>query len=227
MIPWEEIDAAAVAGGETLRLKRRGEEYAIMSGPVELMNSRRGGSEEALASLASERLGRPARPKVLIGGLGLGFTLRAALAEFGEEAKIVVAELVPAVVAWAAGPLRPIFGDCLSDRRVAVREEDVGEAIAAGRSAYDAVLLDVDNGPGGLTSQTNDALYGMKGLSAVHRALKPGGVLAIWSAMPDGDFLQRLGTAGFRAEEARVRARGSGKGGRHVIFLGVKNGGAP
>ena len=229
MIPWEEIDSAAIAGGEKLRLKRRGAEFVIMSGATELMNSRLGGSEEALARLAAERIRDRSRARVLIGGLGLGFTLRAALAEFGSETEIVVAELVPAVVAWARGPLAPVFGDSLADERVTIREEDVAATIAASRGAWDAILLDVDNGPDGLTSADNDAIYGMRGLAAAHRALKPGGVLAVWSAMPDRDFLRRLGSVGLAAEEARVRARGAGKGpgkgSRHVIFLGQKAGG--
>lgn len=221
MIPWILLDTAKVPDGGELRLKRRGDEFSIMAGATELMNSRLSGSEKALATLVCERLaGRPA-PRLLIGGLGMGFTLRAALSEAGAEARIVVAELVPAVIAWARGPMAGIFGGSLDDPRVSLHEGDVAGPIGEARAAYDAILLDVDNGPGGLTREANDGLYSLAGLAAARTALRPGGVLAVWSSAPDGGFTTRLRRAGFAVEEARVRAHGK-SGARHVIWLAQK-----
>ncbi len=220
MIPRVLIDTAEVpGGGGELRLIRRGEEYSIMLGANELMNSRLSGSEEALATLACERLPAGPRPSLLIGGLGMGFTLRAALRVLGPEAKLVVAELVPAVVKWARGPLAHIFAGSIDDPRVTVVEADVADPIAEARSAYDAILLDVDNGPDGLTLAANDRLYDRNGAARARAALRPGGVLAIWSAAPDRAFSQRLRTAGFAVEETAVRANAGRSGARHVIWL--------
>jgi spermidine synthase len=225
MIPWEELDTAAVpGGGEKLRLMRRGAEYSIMAGSTELMNSRMSGSEEALAELACARIAQRPAPAILIGGLGMGFTLRAAPAALGPDAAVSVAELIPAVVAWARGPLAHITGASLGDPRVAVHEGDVGELIRSGRSAYDAILLDVDNGPHGLSRAENDSLYDPAGLSTARRALRPGGVLAVWSSAPDAAFTRRLGAAGFAVDEVPVRARKSGRGARHMIWIAVSPG---
>ena len=209
-----------------MRLMQRGAEFSIMLGRIELMNSRLSGSEQALAKLSCARIKDRARPQILIGGLGMGFTLRAALAELGPQAKVVVAELVPAVVAWARGPMAEVFGTCLADPRVTVCEEDVGGLIRSGAASYDAVLLDVDNGPEGLTRKANDGLYDMAGLSAARKALRPGGVLAVWSSAPDRDFSQRLRKIGFEVAEMRVRANAAGGGARHVIWIAA-TGGAP
>lgn len=220
MIPWIEIDSAPIPdGAETLRLKRRGAEFSIMLGSNELMNSRLSGSEEALARLCGEKLRTTPRPTVLIGGLGMGFTLRAMLAEVGEDARVAVSELVPAVVAWARGPMAEIFGSSLADPRVSIRECDVSGMIRSGRAAYDAILLDVDNGPEGLTRPGNDRLYDEGGLNAAKQALRPGGVLAVWSSGPNPGFSKRLIRAGFRVEEVKARANGRRKGARHVIWL--------
>ncbi|OJU18197.1 MAG: spermidine synthase, partial [Afipia sp. 62-7] len=181
MIPWELLDTAQVPGGGELRLMRRGAEFSIKLGQNELMNSRLSGSEEALATLAWKRVQPRNKPRMLIGGLGMGFTLRAALAVLGPDARIVVSELVPSVVAWARGPMAEIFGSSLTDPRVTIREIDVGQLIRAERAAYDIILLDVDNGPEGLTREANDALYSQSGLAAAHAALRPGGVLGVWS----------------------------------------------
>lgn len=218
MIPRIEIATAQIPGGGQLRLFRRGAEFSIMLDGNELMNSRLSGSEEALATLSIDRLGVVAKPHLLIGGLGMGFTLRAALARLGPTARVTVVELVPAVVAWARGPLSDIFGGCLEDARIDVVEADVGDVIAAARSNYDAILLDVDNGPDGLTKNSNDRLYGAAGLSAARTALKPGGVLAVWSAHPDSGFSRRLRDAGFAVETHQIRAR-RGKGARHTIWI--------
>jgi spermidine synthase len=266
MQPWIELDTATVPGdGAPLRLKRRGDEFSIMAGATELMNSRLHGSEEALARLSCEKIRTRKRPKVLIGGLGMGFTLRAALtetgddaeitvaelvpavvdwaygplapmligglgmgftlraalAETGDDAEITVAELVPAVVDWAYGPLAPVFAGSLDDPRVLVLEGDVSDAIAAG--GWDAILLDVDNGPDGLTREENDSLYGYDGLAAAHRALTPGGVLAVWSSHRSPGFARRLRASGYAVEEIAARARGK-RGARHVIWIAVKPG---
>ena len=222
MIAWTLLDTAQVpGGGGELRLMRRGAEFSIMLGANELMNSRRGGSEEALAAMTCPRIRDRQRPRMLIGGLGLGFTLRAALAELGPEARIVVAELVPAVVAWARGPLAEIHGKSLTDPRVRIREEDVGRLIRSGASNYDAILLDVDNGPEGLTRKANDGLYDMGGLNAALTALRPGGILAVWSSGPDANFARRLGKAGFGVEEIVVRANGA-RGARHIVWIATR-----
>lgn len=222
MIPWTVIDTATLPGNaDPLRLKRRGGEFSIMLGTNELMNSRLSGSEEALATLAGERLAARTAPEVLIGGLGMGFTLRAALATFGPQARIEVAELVPAVADWARGPMAEVFGGCLDDSRVTVTIADVAEVIRRGAARYDAILLDVDNGPEGLTIPGNDMLYGEAGLHLALRALRPGGVLAVWSQGPDRRFSQRLARAGFKTEEIGVRA-GRGRGKRHVIWLATR-----
>ncbi|MCA0031224.1 spermidine synthase [Mesorhizobium sp. B263B2A] len=219
MIPWVQLDSAKTGdGAQELRLKRRGSEFSIMLGTNELMNSRLSGSEEALARLSCRKIASHRQPRVLIGGLGMGFTLRAALAELGGDAGIVVAELVPAVVAWAHGPMTEVFGGCLDDSRVEVRETDVGDLIRSQPSRWDAILLDVDNGPEGIVHKGNDALYSLAGLKATRTALKPGGVLAVWSQGPDSGFTRRLKQAGFAVEEVNTRANGK-RGARHVIWI--------
>jgi spermidine synthase len=223
MIPWLQIDIARVPGAEVeLRLMRRGTEFSMMLGPNELMNSRLSGSEEALATLACRRLEGVKGPHLLIGGLGMGFTLRAALAVLGPKARITVAELVPAVIAWARGPMAGIFGDSLNDPRVDIREADVADVIGARASAFDAILLDVDNGPEGLIRKANDALYDPRGLKAVRRALRPGGVLAVWSSGPHPAFTRRLRDAGFDVNEVNLRATTRRSGARHVIWFATK-----
>ena len=219
MIPWVQLDSAKTGdGAQELRLKRRGSEFSIMLGTNELMNSRLSGSEQALAKLSCQRIADRRQPRILIGGLGMGFTLRAALAELDEDAGIVVAELVPAVVAWARGPMADVFGGCLDDPRVTIEETDVGQLIRSGPAAWDAILLDVDNGPEGIVHKGNDALYSLAGLNASRTALKPGGVLAVWSQGPDSGFARRLKQAGFGVEEVNTRANGK-RGARHVIWI--------
>lgn len=223
MIPWTLLDTAQIPGGQgELRLKRRGPEFSIMLGNIELMNSRLSGSEEALATLSCERIHSRSQPRILIGGLGMGFTLRAALAVLGAKARIVVAELIPAVVAWARGPMAEVFGASLTDPRVSIEEGDVGRLIRSGRSTYDAIVLDVDNGPEGLIREANDGLYYAEGLTAARMALRPGGVLAVWSSGPDRHFTSRLRKAGFRVDEVTVRANGQRGGARHVIWIATR-----
>ena len=224
MIPWLHLSTATMpGGGGTLRLMQRGQEYSIMAdGGIELMNSRLSGSEEALARLTAERLaGRPA-PRVLIGGLGMGFTLRAALAAFGPDARVTVAELVPEVVDWARGPMGHVHGASLDDPRVEIAVGDVAGAI--GRGGGDAILLDVDNRPEGLTRRANDGLYDAAGLAAAKAALNPGGVLAVWSSAPHAVFSRRVRQAGFAVEELKVKAGPGRRKASHVIWLAVRPG---
>lgn len=205
-----------------LRLMRRGEEFSIRIGGAELMNSRLSGSEEALARLALARIPATPAPRILIGGLGMGFTLRAAQAATGPQARLVVAEIVPELVAWARGPMAGLFGDCLADPRLDLQTADVARMIRQRAVPYDAILLDVDNGPEALTRPANDALYGEPGLRAARRALAPGGVLAVWSAAQDDGFTRRLRGCGFEAEARTVRASRTRRGARHTIWLAIR-----
>ena len=223
MIPWLHLSTATMpGGGGQLRLMQRGQEFSIMAdGGIELMNSRLSGSEEALAGLAAERLGGRAGQRVLIGGLGMGFTLRAALAAWPKDAQLVVGELVPEVVDWARGPMAAVYGGCLDDPRVSIAVGDVREQIA-GQGVWDAILLDVDNGPEGLTRRANDSLYDPAGLAAARAALKQGGVLAVWSSAPHAVFSKRVRAAGFAVEELKVKAGPGRRKASHVIWLAVK-----
>jgi spermidine synthase len=224
MIPWDRLDAVQLEDGVDLRLMRRGTEFSIMLGTNELMNSRLSGSEEALASLAAEKLEGRAGPRVLIGGLGMGFTLRAALKGLGDDARITVAELVPEVIAWAKGPMASVFDGCLEDPRVSLHQGDVGDLIRGSDRAWDAILLDVDNGPDGLTRKGNDALYSAQGLASAHRALSPGGIFSVWSSAPDPAFTRRLKQAGFEVAEVPTRASTRKRGARHMIWLATRTG---
>ncbi len=222
MIPWVHLDTGDVPGGGIApRLMQRGHEFSIVVDAIELMNSTRGGSEEALARLACARLRDRDNATMLIGGLGMGFTLRAALAELGPNARIVVAELVPAVVNWARGPLAPLFAGCLDDTRVTIREADVNALIQSGPEAWDCILLDVDNGPDGLMRRSNGRLYDSWGLKRASWALRPGGVLGVWSGAPDRKFKARLQHSGFAVEEVRTPSNGR-SGPRHVIWFATK-----
>ena len=223
MIPWQLLDSAQVPGeNKDLRLYQRGGEFSIRVDGSELMNSRVHGSEDAMAELACARIASLPCPQVLIGGLGMGYTLAAALNRLGAESQVVVAELVPAVVAWNRGPLAELAGYPLQDVRVTVREVDIARILQEEQRVFDAILLDVDNGPGGLTRKENDRLYARAGLDAAFAALRPAGVLAVWSAGPDRAFTKRLCQAGFEINEVCVRARRSGAGGRHTIWLAVR-----
>jgi spermidine synthase len=219
MKPLEWLATAKAPDGEELRLMRRDGDFMIVLDRNELMNSRMSGSEEALATMTAGRLGKRAGQRWLIGGYGMGFTLRAALGALGPDARLTVAELVPEIVAWARGPMARLTAGCLADPRVTVVLEDVADLIARARGTYDAILLDVDNGPDGLVRAANDRLYTPAGLAAAKAALRPGGVLAVWSAAKDAAFARRLTKAGFDVDEATVRARGNGKGARHTIWF--------
>ncbi len=224
MIPWERLGEAPVPGQDVpLRLTRRGAEFVIRIGTQALMSSAAHGSEESLAELACARLKGRAELHVLIGGLGMGYTLAAALARLGASTRIDVVELIPAVVEWNRGPLKDLAGRPLEDPRVTVIVGDVAERIRANASHYDIILLDVDNGPDGITRKANDWLYTTAGLRASFDALRDGGVLGVWSVAPERAFTRRLVDAGFRVEEHHVRARRT-KGGRHTIWLGTRGG---
>jgi spermidine synthase len=220
MIPWQLLDSAPIPGNDKLLcLYQRGGEFSIRIDGREVMNSAVHGSEEALAELALDRIIARSRPRVLIGGLGMGFTTAAALRRLGAGGRLVVAELVPAVVTWNRGPLGQPAGRPLQDPRVTVQEGDVASLLEAGQRTYDAVLLDVDNGPEDLTRRDNHWLYTRTGLETASKALRPKGVLAVWSAGPDRAFSQRLRRAGFEVDEVRVGSRSPRGRSRHTLWL--------
>jgi spermidine synthase len=222
MLPWVLLDTAKIPDDDQeLRLKQRGREFSIMLGSNELMNSRLSGSEEALATLSWDKIKNRPKPAILIGGLGMGFTLRAALSIVPPDASVTVAELVPAVVKWARGPMAEVFDGCLDDLRTTIHQGDVGELIRGSKGRFDAILLDVDNGPDGLTRESKDSLYNRRGLRASYDALHPGGVLAVWSSGPDDGFTRRLKESGFSTEVVNTRANGK-RGAKHVIWLATR-----
>ena len=220
MRPWELLGQTRTPDGEDMSLTRQGSEYVILASGKPLMSSRMHGSEEALAALGCREARARQEPCVLVGGLGMGFTLRATLDLLPAGATVVVAELVPAVVEWNRGPLGPLAGHPLKDRRVLVEIGDVAATLRASTSRFDAVLLDVDNGPAAFTASHNTRLYDDAGLAAARAALKPAGVLAVWSAWDDRKFEQRLRHGGFTVQVERVRGRLKKGGPRHTLFLG-------
>lgn len=240
MKPWELLGETVAPDGTTLTLTRHDRELVIRANGQALMSSRMHGSEEALATLglrrAAPKLSDGQRrqgtqtleaPCVLVGGLGMGFTLRAALDLLPPGATVVVAELVPAVVEWNRGPLGPLADHPLKDRRVQIVEGDVGATMRAGTARFDAILLDVDNGPSALTSSTNTDLYSGRGIAAAKAALRPSGTLAVWSSREDRKFEQRLRYGGFEVDVERMRGRLKQGGPRHVIFLGHRSPASP
>jgi spermidine synthase len=223
MKPWETLEKAHTPDGEELVLARRGDEYVLRVGGHLLMSSRLHGSEEALAQAGCGHLMGKAKARVLVGGLGFGYTVRAALGHLSRDARLTVAELVPAVVAWNRGLLAPLAGSPLEDPRVTVVEGDVGQLMGRHGSTFDAILLDVDNGPRALTQDDNFGLYSLTGLALAYGALRPGGTLVVWSAGPDPSFLRRMGQVGFKAQVQNPPARGT-KGARHTLFVGKREG---
>lgn len=218
--PWELLGEARTPEGTHMTLTRRGNEYMILADGKDLMSSRMRGSEEELARLGCDRAAKLEAPCVLVGGLGMGFTLRATLDVLPVEATVVVAELMPAVVTWNQGPLGPLAKHPLADRRTLVEVGDVGVLLREGRGRFDAVLLDVDNGPAAFTQTINAGLYDNAGLLVIKESLRAGGVLAVWSAWDDRKFEHRLRHHGFACETHHVRARLKQGGPRHTIFLG-------
>ena len=222
MLPWQQLGSATIPGeGVTLVLLQRGTEFVIRIGTVTLMGSTMHGSEDVLAERACARIARGAAAHVLVGGLGMGFTLAAALRHLGSTARVTVAELVPAVVEWNRGPLAHLAGRPLEDPRTAVWQGDVAAAYRVKRAAFDAILLDIDNGPNGLTRAKNNWLYSPAGLGAAFDALCAGGILGVWSIGPDREFTRRLARAGFTVEEDTVRARRT-KGGHHTLWFATR-----
>jgi spermidine synthase len=221
--PWIRLDQAAAPDGTVLALQSCDGEFLLLADGKPLMSSRLHGSEDALAVLACRRMRAVASPRVLIGGLGMGFTLRAALDALPTAATVVVAELVPAVVRWNRGPLGPLAGHPLEDARVRIEETDVAVAVRSNPGAFDAVLLDVDNGSEALTTSTNGWLYSDRGVEAIRSALSPGGVLAMWLAVDDRKFARRLRQHGFTVDAEHVRGRLDRGGPRHTILLAYQS----
>ncbi|WP_265571043.1 spermidine synthase [Sphingomicrobium nitratireducens] len=225
MVPREILAIARIPGGDELTLVRHGQDFSVMLGADELMGTRKQFSEEQLAVLTIERLDAP-RPRLLIGGYGLGFTYRAALDRLPEGGHVTVAELVPEILDWARGPMAHLTGDSLEDPRGEVVIADVAapidEAACGAGPRWDAILLDVDNGPDGIVRDENDRLYSRDGLDRAKRALNPGGILAVWSAAPDPAFTRRLRDAGMAVDTRTVRARPNNKGAQHTIWFAAK-----
>ena len=223
MNPWQLLGRAQTpGGGAELVLYQRDSEFSLKADNRELMNSRVHGSEKAMARLGCQNLARHPRARVLIGGLGMGYSARTALDVLGEDAQVVVAELVPAVVEWNRGVLADLAGRPLDDRRVELHEADVVQLIKAARGDYDAIMLDIDNGAEAMVRKGNNWLYSLPGLTATYAALRRGGVLATWSAGPQPAFIKRLRRAGFEVDEVKVRARGGSNrkgGGHHVVWV--------
>lgn len=225
MIPWRLLERAPVPDGQgELLLYARGDEFSIRVAGTELMNSRVYAKQDALSELGCARVADRERPRVLIGGLGMGYALATALAALGPSAEVVIAELVPAVVRWNREVFGHLAGHPLRDARVTLREGDVGRVMQDAANHYDAILLDVDNGPSGLTRKGNDRLYTRAGLERARAALRERGVLGVWSSEPDRGFVRRLQAAGFGVEEISVKARGHGRGARHTIWLATRDG---
>ena len=224
MIPWTLLDTAQTPGnGELLSLYQHDTEFSIEAGNYVVMNSRVHRSEDALGKLACQKIAKHRRARVLIGGLGMGYTLRSALNGLGAEAQVVVAELVPAVVQWNRGVLADLAGSPLDDNRVTIHVADVAQMIETAKGDYNAILLDVNNGPQAQNRKDNDGLYSPRGLETAFAALRPKGVLAIWSSGPEPAFARRLRKAGFAVDEVGVRSREGGKGGgHHIVWIAVR-----
>jgi len=222
MIPFRLLDTAT-EHGTTLRLYQRGIDFSIRVDKAgDLMNSRQHHSEDVLAELACKPIANRKKPHVLVGGLGMGLPLAAALSHVPASARMTVAELMSAVVRWNREYLGILAGSPMDDKRVTVLEQDVGKVMQDHKNGFDAIMLDVDNGPDAFTCDDNDSLYGLRGLNNAYAALKPGGVLTVWSAFPDESFTQRMMKVGFDVEQRRVRAHKNQANNRHTIWIGVR-----
>lgn len=223
MLAWQTLAEATAPDGQQLQLRQRGSEFLIRAGGFDLMSSRDGASARSLATIGCAKLAGRAHARVLIGGLGMGYSLAAACEVLTADAEIEVAELVAAVVEWNRGPLAELAGRPLDDPRVRLHQRDVAELIEQAHDHYDAILLDVDNGPDPLAHDHNARLYGLGGLRAAHRALRAGGVHAVWSYSDAGEFATKLRQAGFAARVERVSNRGRDRGRTHAIWLGERS----
>ena len=225
MLKRELLDTAEIQDGETLELFSHGRDFMIVLGRNELMSTRMRFSEEQLAELTLDRLDNPT-PRILIGGYGMGFTLRAALARLAEGSEAVVAEISPKIIEWAKGPMADLTGDCLDDPKLDLKICNVAALIDDANDGtcdkFDAILLDVDNGPDGMVRADNNRIYSSTGLGKARDALKVGGIVSVWSAAPDHGFRRRMKEAGFDVEERRVRSRPNNKGAHHTIWFGRK-----
>jgi spermidine synthase len=221
--PFELLAETFSPDGTLIKLTRRGDEFFILADGLTLMSNRAHNSEDALARFSCQRARALNKPGVLIGGLGMGFTLRATLDLLPPAANVVVAELVPEVVEWNRGPLGPMAGNPLNDKRVRVDVANVADILSSSLAQFDVVILDVDNGPAAFTAEKNAALYTHDGIADIHRALNPAGVLAVWAARPDPKFVQRLRNAGFTAQAHHVRGHTNNRGPRHTIYIGHKS----
>jgi spermidine synthase len=223
VIPWKQLDQSKIPGhDDEVTLLQRGEEFSIRTAGTELMNSRVHGSEDELAELACQRMKQKPDQRILIGGLGMGYTLAAALLQSDPDTRITVCELIPAVIQWNKKYLGHLAQMPLEDSRVFIEAKDVAKTIRDKKAVWDAILLDVDNGPEGLTRKANDRLYNTSGLKQSFAALCPGGILAVWSSGPNEAFSRRLKQCGFQTQIVKVRARKSGKGSKHIIWLAAK-----
>ena len=219
------LGATPIPGGGVLRLFKEGKDFTLRVQNTDLMNSIAHESEDTLAKLVCSRLTHLAEPTVLVGGLGMGFTLAAALKEVGPKARVIVAELIPGVVEWNRGLLADLAGRPLEDPRVSVRVQDIAVSLRAGREEFDGILMDVDNGPKGLTRRSNNWLYSEDGLGAAYRSLRTHGILAVWSSSAEESFAMRLQKLGFETEEIPVLSRSDEEGDlgeRHTIWLATK-----
>jgi len=228
MLKRELLDTVQIDEGELLELFSHASDFMIVLGRNELMSTRMRFSEEQLSEMTLDRLESP-RPRILIGGYGMGFTLRAALARLPENAEVVVAEISEKIIEWAKGPMAQLTGDCLSDPRLDLKICDVAALIDDANDGtcakFDAILLDVDNGPDGMVRADNNRIYSRTGLGKARDALKPGGIVSVWSAAPDHGFRRRMKEARLDVEEVSVRSRPNNKGAHHVIWFGHKRGG--
>ncbi len=220
MVPWQLLDRASIPGGGELTLVRRGDEFAIRVDGAELMASRAHASEEQMATLVGKHLAKVQNARVLIGGLGLGYTLRATLNACSASTSVVVAELVPAVVTWMRGPLAHLASHPLDDPRTVVKQADAADVLRDSPGSFDAILIDIDNGPTTLARPANARLYSEKGLAQTRAALKSGGMVVVWSAGPDVRFASAMQRAGFAVEQVSAPAHGKGRGRRHTLFVG-------
>jgi spermidine synthase len=220
--PWIQLDQTSTPDGKTISLHEHDGSYAIRVNGAELMSTRQHASEEKLAELACAHVKEKEGARVLVGGLGFGFTLRAVLAAVPADASVIVAEILPAVIAWNRDPRWPLAAEALSDRRVTVKEQDAAETIRQGRGSFDSIVLDIDNGPAALSTASNDQLYTSMGLKSVRYALRPAGCAAFWSAAPNPVFEKRFADAGFQVAVHHVHAHGK-SGRRHTLILGRRS----